>query len=176
MIIALIIIGSIIALFLLTAMLMGKKLDIECNITIKAPPQQIFDYIKFTKNHDNFSVWNMMDPDMKKEYKGIDGSVGFVYSWDSNKNKNVGAGEQEIKKIEEAKSIEYEIRFIRPMQSVATSKYILTPGTNNQTTIQWGFYSEMKFPMNAMKPLFKNMMGKALDKGLNNLKVILEKK
>jgi hypothetical protein len=37
----------------------------------------------------------MMDPDMKKTYRGTDGTVGFVSEWESNK-KDVGTGEQEI--------------------------------------------------------------------------------
>jgi hypothetical protein len=48
---------------------------------------------------------------MKKDYEGTDSQVGFVYKWESLINKNVGAGEQEIKKIEEVKSIEYKLRF-----------------------------------------------------------------
>ena len=43
----------------------------------------------------------MVDPDMKREFKGMDGTVGFIYAW--NGNKRAGEGEQEIKTIEEGK-------------------------------------------------------------------------
>jgi hypothetical protein len=175
LIIILIVIAAIIALFLIAAMLMGKDMVIEKNITISRPLQPVFDYIKFVKNHDNFSVWAMMDPEMKKEYRGTDGQTGFVFAWDSSRKKNVGAGEQEIKKIDEGKSIEHELRFIRPMQDVAIAKFNFEPASANQTKVQWGFYSKMKFPMNAMMPLFKNMLGKQLEKGLQTLKTVLEK-
>ena len=36
-----------------------------------------------------------MDPDLEKTYKGTDGTVGFVSSWDRN-NEEVGTGELEI--------------------------------------------------------------------------------
>jgi hypothetical protein len=171
----LIIVVSIITLLLLVALAMSKDLNIECNITINKPANQIFNYVKLSKNHDNFSTWNMMDKEMKKTYTGTDGEVGFIYAWDSSKNKNVGAGEQEIITLEQNKLIAYDIRFTRPMQSIAKAKYVFTSNTENQTNVMWGFYSQMSFPMNIMKPIFKKMMGKALDKGLQNLKVIMEK-
>ena len=171
----LIILAAIIVLFLLIAMLSSKQMGIEKTIIINKPVQQVFDYVKFVRNHDNFSVWAMMDPDMKKEYRGSDGQPGFVFAWDSSKKKNIGAGEQEIKKITAGKTIEHELRFIRPMQSVAKAVFIFEPVSANSTKVQWGFYSQMKFPSNAMKPMIQNMLGKQLETGLQNLKNVLEK-
>ena len=37
----------------------------------------------------------MADPNMKKSYSDIDGTVGFIYAWDGNKE--AGKGEQESK-------------------------------------------------------------------------------
>ena len=51
-----------------------------------------------------------MDPDMKKTYRGTDGTVGFVSAWDSEKD-DVGKGEQEIIKITDGERIDYELRF-----------------------------------------------------------------
>ena len=62
------------------------------------------------KNQDNFSVWNMKDPNRKISSNGSDGQVGFVMTWDST-DKSVGAGAQEIKKLQNDGLIEYEIRF-----------------------------------------------------------------
>jgi hypothetical protein len=173
-IILLLVIGGLLALFFIVALVANKEMNIERSITINKPPRQVFDYIRQVKNHDNFSVWNMMDPDMKKEYRGTDGQEGFVYAWDSSKKKNVGAGEQEIKKISDGKSIEFELRFTRPMQDVAQAK-MTTEDANGGTKVYWGFYSRMKFPMNAMKPLFQNMLDKSLQQGLTNLKNVIEK-
>jgi hypothetical protein len=117
----------------------------------------------------------MMDPEMKKEYRGTDGEIGFVYAWDSSKEKNVGTGEQKIIQIIEGKSIEHELRFMRPMENIAGSKFVFEAVSNNQTKVQWGFYSKMKFPMNIMKYMFQNMLAKDLEKGLNNLKTVMEK-
>lgn len=127
-----------------------------------------------TKNQDNFSVWNMADPNMKKSHKGTDGTVGFLYSWDSTM-KNVGAGEQEITAIKEGKSIEYAIRFSRPMQNTGKTKFEISNQGDNESTVTWIFDSPSKFPMSLFSPIFKKMLGKDLEKGLINLKNILEK-
>ncbi|HET6996888.1 MAG TPA: SRPBCC family protein [Chitinophagaceae bacterium] len=171
----LVVLATLAVLFLLAGLLMGKKMIIEKNTTINRSPQQVFDYIKYVKNHENFSVWAMMDPDMKKEYRGTDGQPGFVFAWDSSKKKNVGAGEQEIKNVVDGKSVEYELRFFRPMQDTAKAKLVIEPAGANQSRVVWGFNSEMKFPMNAMKPMIQSMLGKQLETGLQNLKGVLEK-
>lgn len=172
--IVLITIGAFIALIVILALVMGKEMNIEHSIIIKKPKQVVFDYIKFVKNHDNFSVWNQMDPDMKKEYRGTDAEVGFVYCWESVKEKNVGKGEQEIVSINNGESINFEIRFIKPWENKAASKMKLE-SLGNDTKITWGFYSQMAYPMNIMKGMFSKMLGKDLSKGLENLKAVLEK-
>jgi hypothetical protein len=171
---ALIIIGSIIVLFLLAGLLISKDMSVERSIVINKPLPEVFDYVKYIKNHDNFSVYAMMDPDMKKEYRGTDGQPGFVMAWDSTKEKGVGAGEQEIKTIHENKSIEHELRFQRPMQGVSKAEFTFQP-SGNGTKVTWGFYSPMKFPSNVMKPMFAGMLGKNQQTGLETLKKVLEK-
>jgi hypothetical protein len=149
-------------------------MKIEKSIEIRKSSNLVFDYLKITRNQDNFSVWNMTDPDMKKEYQGSDGQTGFIYSWDST-NKNVGAGEQEITAIIEGQSIDYVIRFFRPMQNTAKSGFKINSKGVNNSTVVWTFDSPSKFPMSLFSPIFKIILGKDLEKGLNNLKQILEK-
>lgn len=171
----LIILASILLLVVLAGLFSGKDLAIEKTITINKPVGKVYDYLKFVKNHDNFSEWAMAVPDRKKEYRGTDGQVGFVYAWDSDKDKNVGAGEQEIKALAEGRSIEHELRFIRPRPGVARARFNLSAPSPGQTQVQWGFYSEMQFPGTLMKPLIKSFLAKNTEKGLQNLKAVMEK-
>jgi hypothetical protein len=176
MITILIIIAVIIAVTIIAALIIGTQMNLEMNVIINKPIKLVFEYLRLMKNQDNFSVWNKADPEMKKDYKGIDGTVGFVYSWDSTNNKNVGSGEQEITLIDEEKRIEYEVRFIRPMQNVAKTAFVFNSINDNQTKVQWGFYGKMKFPMNIIKPVFVKLIRNDLETGLQNLKNILENK
>ena len=167
---------SLVVLLLIIAALARKEYSVERDIIISKPKVNVFDYLKRLKNQDNFSKWALMDPNMKKEYRGIDGTPGFVSAWDSNE-KNVGKGEQEIKKIIEGDRIDYEIRFIKPFAGVANAYLKTTSVSNNRTMVAWGFDSKMKYPINLML-LFMNMekmIGKDFETGLLNLKNLLEK-
>lgn len=149
-------------------------MKIEKSVKVKNSPGVVYEYLKFTRNQDNFSVWNMADPNMKKSYEGTDGTVGFIYRWDSAV-KNVGAGEQEITAMENGKSIDYAIRFSRPMKNTGKTKFQITGSADGYTSVDWIFDSPSKFPMSLFSPIFKRMLGKDLEKGLQNLRVILEK-
>jgi len=91
---------GIVALVLIAALFVNGDYAVVREVTINKPKSEVFNYVKYVKNQDEFSVWNMRDPNMKKEYRGEDGTVGFVYGWDSD-NKDVRKGEQEIKKNSE---------------------------------------------------------------------------
>ncbi len=169
------IIGGLVALFLLAALLTGKVMKASRNIVINKPAAEVFNYIKYLKNQDNFSKWAGMDPAMKKDYRGTDGTVGFVSSW--NGNKKVGQGEQEITGIEEGKQVNFEIRFLRPFKSQARSTMSTEPVDNDSTKVTWGFQSRMPYPFNIFR-LLMNMdkkIGDDFSTGLNNLKALLEK-
>ncbi|HLX90714.1 MAG TPA: SRPBCC family protein [Puia sp.] len=173
--IALIIIATVIIIVLLIAAMGNKEMNIGQETTIKKPIAAVFEYVKLLRNHENFSVWAKMDPDMKKEYKGTDGQPGFLFSWDSQKKKNVGMGEEEIKHIVNQKSIEYELRFFKPRQDQASAELNFWPVDAQQTRVRWSFHSRMKFPGNLMKGMISKMLTRSLAEGLANLKAVLEK-
>lgn len=169
----LLVLVGIIALVLMLALLMKKHYYINREIIINANTDQVFGYIKQLKNQDKFNKWAMADPDMKKDFNGTDGTVGFIYAW--NGNKKAGEGEQEIKSITEGKKMETEIRFVRPIPSTAFAVMSTEKISENQTKVNWSNAGKMIFPMNIMRSMIENMLSKDMDISLNNLKNILEK-
>jgi uncharacterized protein YndB with AHSA1/START domain len=168
----LIVILAIIAIPLIIALFVSKDYKVESEIVINKPSQQVFDYVKLLKNQDNYNKWVMADPNMKKEFRGTDGTVGFVYSW--NGNDEVGEGEQEIKTIDEGKEIVSELRFKRPMESVATT-YTKTVADGNNTRVIWGMQGKSPYPFNFMNLFMSGMLQKDQITSLNTLKEIIEK-
>ena len=152
---------------------MAKEMIIEQSVVIDKPRQEVYDYLKHAMNQNEFSVWNMTDPDQKITSEGTDGTVGFVYTWDSQ-NKNVGAGAQEIKNLVEGERIDYELRFERPMKNVSQSSFILTDAADGGTEVTWDFRGPMKFPMSLFSGFFAKTLGKQLAQSLQNLKDKLE--
>jgi uncharacterized protein YndB with AHSA1/START domain len=167
--------GSIIALALIIALFVPKNYTIDRNITIDKPTTEVFDYVKYLKNQDDFSKWANMDPGMTKTYTGTDGQPGFISAWDSQ-NDDVGKGEQEILKITDGSRIDYELRFIKPFESTSLA-YIETKSISaNQTKVTWSFSGHMNYPMNLMLLFmnFEKMIGEDLNTGLANLKERME--
>ena len=173
----LIAVGILIAITLIVSLFAKKDYEVEREITIDKSKEEVFDYVKFLKNQDNYSKWATMDPDMKKTYRGTDGTVGFVSAWDSD-NKDVGKGEQEIKKITEGERIDFEIRFFEPFESSEPAYMTTESLSENQTKVKWGFNGHMDYPMNIMMLFmdFEKMIGDDLETGLKNLKSVLEAK
>ena len=172
----LLVIGILIAIPLVSALFMNKDYAVEREVVINKPVDNVFGYVKYLKNQDSYSRWAQMDPAMKKDFRGTDGQPGAVSSWNSQMD-DVGQGEQEIKAIEDNKRIDYEIRFIRPMESTEQA-YISTDAVSqNQTRVKWGFKGSMPYPFNFMGAFmnFDEMIGKDLETGLVNLKTLLEK-
>jgi len=172
-IIILSVVASIIALILIIAIFTKKEYNTQSEIIINAPRQKVFDYIKQIKNQDNFNKWVMADPNMQREFKGTDGTVGFIYAW--NGNKEAGEGEQEIKAIAEGKNIEMEIRFVRPFAGIAHAKMTTESLSDNQTKVHWSTSSKIKYPLNIMISMIVKMLEKDMAISLTTLKNILEK-
>lgn len=168
----LIVLGSLIALILIASIFMRKDYTIQREITINAPLQKVFDYVKLLRNQDHFNKWVMVDVDMKRKFVGTDGTVGFIYGW--NGNKRAGAGEQEIIKVIEANSIETEIRFVRPFPGIAKANMGTRTVGDNQTKVTWSNASKMTWPISLLLPMIEKALAKDMDESLGNLKKILE--
>jgi len=171
--IILISIVGIIGLLLLVALFVNKQYTIEREISINKPKNEVFGYLKQLKNQGNYNKWVMSDPNMKKEYRGTDGTVGFVYAW--NGNNQAGQGEQEIKQITEGERLDLEIRFIRPFAGVAKTPFTTEAVAENQTKVKWGMTGGNPYPFNIMHLFMDNLLGKDLEVSLANLKGILER-
>jgi hypothetical protein len=166
----------IIAVPLITALFIPADYEVKRDITIDRPKDQIFTYIKYLKNQDQYSKWAQMDPDMTKSYSGIDGTVGFVSAWNSS-NDDVGSGEQKIIKIAEGDRIDYEILFHEPFDSKAFIYMTTEAKTPTQTKVSWAFTGTTPYPWNVMSLFmdFEQLIGGDLEEGLGNLKEIAEK-
>ena len=167
---------GIILLILIAALFAPTNWSIEADILINKPKQDIFNYIKILRHSENYNKWVMTDPNMKKDFRGTDGTVGFVYCWDSE-NKSVGKGEQEITKLKDGEIVDYEIRFIKPFQGTSTANISLESVSQNQTKVIWVFGSSNNYMMKVLHVVLnlKKVLTKDLQTSLNNLKTILEK-
>ncbi len=168
--------AGLIALVLVAALFVRKEYTVERSISINLPKQAVYDYVKYLRNQETYSVWGQIDPGMKRDFRGTDATEGFVAAWDSPV-KEAGKGEQEITKITDGERIDYELRFYEPMKSTDNAFMEVKDDGESATKVTWGFYGKIKYPTNLML-LFMDMdamLGKDLEGGLKNLKSLLEK-
>lgn len=158
---------GLIALLLIAAAIAPKEFEAKSEIIIDRPQQEVYDYIKYVKNQDNFGKWQKMDPNMKTTSTGTDGTVGFKYSWDSEV---LDQGSQTITQVEEGKGIETQLDF--GFGDPADSFIYTEDVGNNQTKVIWGIKGKSPYPMNLMGLFYK--MDGDFEEGLQNLKQLLE--
>lgn len=173
--IVLILVGLLISTPLIIALFVPKTVEVSREVIISKNRVEVFQYVKILKNQLEYSKWQKMDPNQKITFTGTDGTVGFVYAWDSEKEE-VGAGEQEIKAIVENERIDYELRFKRPFESTAGAYLTFAYVSPEETKVVWGFKGDTKYPFNIIH-LFMDMdkmLGDDLNVGLQNLKEIME--
>jgi len=164
----------LIVLLLIAALFVKKEYSIEKEITINKPDTEVFSYIRYIKNQDYYNKWVMTDPTMKKQFRGTDGAVGFVYAWEGNDK--AGKGEQEIREIRDGKELAIEIRFEKPFKGTAQTRMLTEPVSGNQTKVTWMMKGESNYPMNITNLFIDKMLGGDLSESLLRLKRILENK
>ncbi|WP_430468563.1 SRPBCC family protein [Winogradskyella ouciana] len=176
MMIVLYVVLAIIALIIILALVAPKTYSVSRSVTINRPISEVFNYVKFTKNQNDWSPWKKKDPNMTQEFIGTDGEVGFISKWEGNKE--VATGEQEIKRIVENELIESQLRFFKPWKSQSDAYLGVKSVDVNTTKVTWGFSGVNKPPSNIFFLFFDmdKTVGKDFEEGLNDLKQILESK
>jgi len=173
LIIILLVVAGIISLLLISALFMKKEHYAKREIIIHAPRQKVFDYIKLLKNQDEFNKGAMAASDRKREFKGTDGTIGYIYAW--SRNKDAGVGEKEIKNIIEGKRMETQIRFVKPMAAIGNVIMETASLPGNQTKVSWSNAGTLKYPVNLLIPMVEKSVAKDMESSLLILKNILEK-
>jgi len=165
----------VVGVALLSALFIPKTYEVKRQVYVDLPSDSVFSFVAQLKNQGLYSVWAKMDPNMKVEFEGTDGTVGFLMRWDSPID-SVGAGEQQIVGIEEGKRVSHKIRFLRPFESESDGWMSTRADASGSTEVEWGMTGSMPYPMNLFLVLMdlEGSIGRDLQNGLNNLKGILE--
>ena len=171
---ALWIVSILIILVFVLHLFAPKTYQVERKVIVTTQIDTVFKSLCSLKEQQKWSPWAELDPDMKVDYRGIDGEVGSVTYWSGNKD--VGEGEQEITKINANTDIETELRFLKPFESTSIGYFKLQKLENN-TEVTWGFRGKNAFPTTIIM-LFMDMeeqIGPDFEKGLNKFKDYIEK-
>ena len=176
MMIVIYILLGIVILFFVLSMMGPRDYTVERSISIKRSISDVYNYLKFLRNQDDWGPWARLDPDMQQNFTGTDGTVGFVSHWSGNKK--VGEGKQEITQLVENQTVGSHLSFIKPFKAESDVELRLSERDNGETMVTWHMRGENNSAMSRIFGLFMNMdkaIGKDFEKGLGDMKAILEK-
>lgn len=163
---------ALVVLFLVIAYFTPREFSLSKSVTIDAPREKVYEYIRLLKSQEKYSVWVMTDPNIAMQYIGTDGAVGATSSWKSEM-KNVGVGAQTITALVPNEKMTVEIRFEKPMKATNYADTTLET-VGGQTKVTNTFYGTSKFPMNITNLFLDKMIGGDIETNLTNLKKIME--
>jgi Polyketide cyclase / dehydrase and lipid transport len=169
---ALIIILAIVAAFAAYAAQRPEDFRVIRTITIAAPPSAIFPYLSNLRKGQMWSPWVELEPEAEYTFEGPEEGVGATLKWQGRKT---GAGILSIDGIEQEAGVRMRLEFLRPMKAVNVAEYTLE-SDGAQTLVSWSMHGKNSFAAKAMSVFMdcESMTGKYFEKGLRNLKALIE--
>ncbi len=165
----------IIAIAFIYAAFLPSTFKVERSIVITSSETTVWNGINKFSNFKLWNPWLKKDSTSKIEIKGNDGTVGAVFSWNSE-NKDVGQGEMTISKVVPMSESSYDLHFIKPMENNSKVSMKMEKAENGVKTT-W----MMSGDQGLIGRLFLSFMGgmdkvvgKDFEAGLKSLKELCE--
>jgi uncharacterized protein YndB with AHSA1/START domain len=171
----------VIALFILLAILATyaavkpAEYTISRETTINAPAEAIFPYLNNPKLAEQWAPWMEIDPKATMTTSGPESGVGSVSSWVSETQ--LGTGSATIVESVPNERVGIKLAYSKPMAMEQDSLYLIT-STGGQSVVTWKVSGKNTF-MGRFMCLFVDMdkmVGAMFEKGLSNLKKLIETK
>ena len=163
----------VIAFFVYGFFFLEDKVQVSRSITIDRPAKKVFKAINSMHHFNKWSPWASYDPEAKYEYMGPEYGVGSKMEWQGNEK--VGSGKQTIIESIPNTSVKSELYFDGQGDAPSWATYQLKQ-TGGSTEVKWVFDTD--FQGNILSRYFgmmmDDMLGPEYDKGLLNLKKLVE--
>jgi hypothetical protein len=164
---------AVIVLICVAGAFMPKEFHFEGKQNIKSSREIAWSNVVDLRNHDKWSQWHLLDPNMQIGYTGDDGQVGSKMMWVSE-HAQVGNGTQTITGIDGKDRVDFDVEF----EGKGSAKsYLLVNGDSSQCIVTWGLDIQAPYPMNAIMGMMMNKqtMDDMFSQGLGLLKDVCEK-
>lgn len=164
------IIPALILLVFIAAAFANKNFVVQRDILIPGNSQDIYEYLRFLRNHKSFSKWTNKDPAKTERIQGTDGTIGFKQAWHNYEDK-AGVGELEIKELKSNESIKLAHHYQKPIKGFSESEILLESNSQNKVLIKWTYTGHSKYPLNLLTSLMNmdRIVGKDLESCLSRL-------
>ena len=171
--------AALVALFLILGValvaLQPADFRISRRLAMAAAPAAVFPHVNELARWRGWSPWEKLDPNLKRSYEGPAAGEGASYAWVGNGQ--VGEGRMTIIESKPNDLVRIRLEFKKPFKATNTSEFTFEPNGGG-TDVTWSMTGQNSF-VNKAVCLVMNMdklVGKDFEKGLNDLKAIVEAK
>ncbi|RZL48036.1 MAG: polyketide cyclase [Pedobacter sp.] len=155
-------------IILVGGLFLPKTYSVNRSIVINAPDSVIYKNIADLNEFLKWNPWAKMEPSAKTTISGPIGQPGHIYAWEG---KETGSGQMKIKTVETNKLVDIEMKFLKPWESIADTKFLIVPEATSNKVI-WtisGDHNLLSKWMCVFMSMDK-MIGKDFESGLKSLK------
>ncbi|HXW60581.1 MAG TPA: SRPBCC family protein [Myxococcota bacterium] len=168
-------IGVVIALFIVIGLFLPSKWEVSKSLAMTASPERIYHEVANLHNWTKWSPWTYeKDKTLQYTYTGPEIGVGAQQNWTSEK---MGKGWLKIVKADPESGITYELFIdMNNFQSTLNGTMVFE-AAGDQTNVIWTDTGDSgnNLLRRWMSLGMGSMLGAELEKGLANLKVLVEK-
>jgi uncharacterized protein YndB with AHSA1/START domain len=165
----LLVLGVLALVFVVGGLLLPDRVEVERSIHIERPPAQVFAALNGFARFNEWSPWADYDTTARYDLSGPPTGVGARMEWSGEK----GTGAQQILLVIPDELIAVDLDF--GTDGTAEARYLLVPEDGGTRTI-WQLRSEFggSLTMRWFGLMFERMIGPDYERGLANLKRLLE--
>lgn len=144
-----------------------SELVVQRSLLINASAPAILAQIEDLHKWRDWSPWEGLDPQLKRENGGPQSGVGATYTWSGNRK--AGAGTMRIASVTQHR-LDVDVTFTKPFPSKSVSSFGLEP-QGKATEVTWTMTSPQNLMMRVASIFIKfdKMLGKDIEKGLAGL-------
>ena len=170
----LIVLGALVALFLVGGLLMSSDFKVTRKVTIQADVARGHEMCGELRNWDKWAPWKEQDPTIVTTYGATTTGVGASQTWTGKD----GAGELTFTRCDPQQGIAYDMAFINGEQRMPAQSWMNYTASSGAVEVEWGMTGEMDMPI--IGPYFAmmsdSMIGPMFQTGLAKLKSVCEAK
>lgn len=165
------IIGGLVALFLIVAAILPSSYSVERTIEINGPAELVYALVVNLPNWPQWDPFTEQEPGAKSVFSGAAGTVGSRWNWEGQV---IGTGSLTIEEIVPNQSIRSKMVSVAPQPMVASDNWRFEP-TAAGTKVTWTIKGNLGYPVERVFGLFvEGILGPTCEKGLANLKKVSE--
>jgi uncharacterized protein YndB with AHSA1/START domain len=148
--------------------------EVVRSTTIAAPRERVHGLIDDFHAWREWSPWEDVDPDLRRDYSGAESGPGAKYAWEGNRK--AGKGDMEIVSST-PEQVDVRLSFEKPWKATNQVAFELAPEGESTTNVTW----RMTGRTTGMAALFSKVMsmdklvGKDFEKGLARMKAAAER-